>query len=210
LDVSAFSQEVLYFPSGAGLPLRDRHMGFDHSVGHPLLLLCNAKVHNYTKNNGFKHLDNYSEWPKVAEAVSEADICFVISDIMPGPGVPMRRVFRIYGSSDKLIIHHYYHVRYAIPQHSSLVSGNYSNNSPEWTARQEAKSIVCRFVSYHVIPGSVARGDVAFYFSYSSTRFGLPMQSGHCINYSGFESIYEKLEKHLTSFYVLFILSSLW
>ena len=46
--------------------------GFDHGVGHPLLLLCNTNAHNHRKSEGFKHLDNYSEWPKVADVVSEA------------------------------------------------------------------------------------------------------------------------------------------
>jgi hypothetical protein len=61
-------------------------------------------------------------------------------------GVPIVSVPFFYFS--QLTIHHYSHmVGYAIPQHSSLVSGNYSNNSPEWTARQEAKSMVCSIVS---------------------------------------------------------------
>ena len=47
-------------------------MGFDHGVGHPLLLLCNAKAPNYRKNKAFKILGHYAEWPKVADAVIEA------------------------------------------------------------------------------------------------------------------------------------------
>ena len=62
------------------------------------------------------------------------------------------RVFYMYSSAGTLIIHYYHHVRYAIPQHSSLVSDNYSNNSSEWTARQEAESIVSRFVSSDASP----------------------------------------------------------
>ena len=46
--------------------------GFDHGAGHPLLFLDDAKAPNYRKNNGFKDLGNYSEWPKVAGAVIEA------------------------------------------------------------------------------------------------------------------------------------------
>jgi hypothetical protein len=46
--------------------------GFDHGVGHPLLFLCKAKAPNYWKNKRFKHFGNYSEWPKVADAVIEA------------------------------------------------------------------------------------------------------------------------------------------
>src|SRR4029434_8536862 len=38
---------------------------------------------------------------------------------------------------------HYHHVRYAIPPHYCL-AGNYSNNSPECTPRQEAESIVSK------------------------------------------------------------------
>ena len=32
--------------------------GFDHGVGHPLLLLCDAKAPNYRKNKAFKDLDS--------------------------------------------------------------------------------------------------------------------------------------------------------
>src|SRR5438876_11476535 len=46
--------------------------GFDHGVGHPLLLLGDAKIHNYRKNKVFKDLGHYSEWPTVADAVIEA------------------------------------------------------------------------------------------------------------------------------------------
>ncbi len=46
--------------------------GFDHGVGHPLLLLCGAKVSNYRKNKEFNDLGHYSEWPKVADAVIKA------------------------------------------------------------------------------------------------------------------------------------------
>jgi hypothetical protein len=44
-------------------------VGFDHGAGHPLLFLDDAKAPNFRKNNGFKDLGNYSEWPKVAGAV---------------------------------------------------------------------------------------------------------------------------------------------
>jgi hypothetical protein len=46
--------------------------GFDHGVGHPLLLLCHAKAPNYRKKKAFKDLAYYSEWPKVADAVIKA------------------------------------------------------------------------------------------------------------------------------------------
>jgi hypothetical protein len=46
-----------------------RFFGFDHGAGHPLLFLDDAKAPNRRKNNGFKDLGNYSEWPKVAGAV---------------------------------------------------------------------------------------------------------------------------------------------
>jgi hypothetical protein len=46
--------------------------GFDHGAGHPLLFLDDAKAPNCQKNNGFKGLGNYSEWPKVAGAVIQA------------------------------------------------------------------------------------------------------------------------------------------
>jgi hypothetical protein len=38
----------------------------------PLLFLDDAKAPNWRKNNGFKDLGNYSEWPKVAGAVINA------------------------------------------------------------------------------------------------------------------------------------------
>jgi hypothetical protein len=47
--------------------------GFDHGVGHPLLLLYDAKAPNCGKNNELKDLGHYSEWPKVADAVIKAD-----------------------------------------------------------------------------------------------------------------------------------------
>jgi hypothetical protein len=46
--------------------------GFDHGVGHLLLLLYDAKMPNYRKNKGLKDLGHYSEWPKVADAVIKA------------------------------------------------------------------------------------------------------------------------------------------
>jgi hypothetical protein len=46
--------------------------GFDHGVGHPLLLLGDAKVPNCRKKKAFKDLGHYSEWPKVADAVIKA------------------------------------------------------------------------------------------------------------------------------------------
>ena len=46
--------------------------GFDHGAGHPLLYLDDAKAPNCRKNNEFKDLGNYSEWPKVAGAVIKA------------------------------------------------------------------------------------------------------------------------------------------
>jgi hypothetical protein len=36
-------------------------LGFDHGVGHPLLLLGNAKAPNDRKNKVFKDLAHYSE-----------------------------------------------------------------------------------------------------------------------------------------------------
>ena len=48
-------------------------MGFDHGAGHPLLFLDDAKAPNCQKNNGFNGLGNYSEWPKVAGAVIQAE-----------------------------------------------------------------------------------------------------------------------------------------
>jgi hypothetical protein len=48
-------------------------MGFDHGVGHSFLILCPAKAPNYRKNKALNELANYSKWPKVADAVIEAD-----------------------------------------------------------------------------------------------------------------------------------------
>jgi hypothetical protein len=60
------------------------------------------------------------------------------------------RVFRIYGSSNKLPIHYYHHVPYAIPPHSSMVPDNYSNsNRSEWTPQQEVESIVARASAFN-------------------------------------------------------------
>ena len=50
------------------------YRGFDHGAGHPLLLLCNAKAPNYSKNKAFNDLAHYSEGPKVAGAVIKAGI----------------------------------------------------------------------------------------------------------------------------------------
>jgi hypothetical protein len=46
--------------------------GFDHGVGHPLLLLYDAKAPNWRKNKVFKGLGQYAEWPKVADTVIKA------------------------------------------------------------------------------------------------------------------------------------------
>jgi hypothetical protein len=51
-------------------------VGFDHGVGHPLLLLYDAKVSNDQKSKAFKGLDHYSGWQKVGEAVIEAKETF--------------------------------------------------------------------------------------------------------------------------------------
>ena len=56
-------------------------MGFDHGVGHPLLLLGDAKAPNCRKKKAFKDLGHYSEWPKVADAVIEACV-----DMEKSPG----------------------------------------------------------------------------------------------------------------------------
>jgi hypothetical protein len=52
-----------------------RPVGFDHGVGHPLLLLYDAKAPNCRKNKAFKGLGHYAEWPKVADAVIMAARC---------------------------------------------------------------------------------------------------------------------------------------
>jgi hypothetical protein len=49
-----------------------RSIGFDHGVGHPLLLLSGAKAPNCRKNKAFNDLGHYAEWPKVADAVIKA------------------------------------------------------------------------------------------------------------------------------------------
>jgi hypothetical protein len=60
-------------PSQAhGHHFRPSTNGLDHGVGHPLLLLGDAKIPNCRKNKVFKDLGHYSEWPKVADAVIEA------------------------------------------------------------------------------------------------------------------------------------------
>jgi hypothetical protein len=46
--------------------------GFDHGAGHPFLFLDDVKAPHCRKNNGFKDLGNYAEWPKVAGAVITA------------------------------------------------------------------------------------------------------------------------------------------
>jgi hypothetical protein len=51
---------------------RSAQDGFDHGVGHPLLLLGDAKAPNCQKNKAFKDLGHYAEWPKVADAVIKA------------------------------------------------------------------------------------------------------------------------------------------
>src|SRR5262245_9648745 len=51
-------------------------LGFDHGVGHPLLLLYDAKVLSGRKNKAFKGLGHYAEWPKVADAVIKALVSY--------------------------------------------------------------------------------------------------------------------------------------
>jgi hypothetical protein len=48
------------------------YLGFDHGADHPLLFLDDLKALNYQKENEFKDLGNYSERPKVANAVIKA------------------------------------------------------------------------------------------------------------------------------------------
>ena len=63
---------------GGGRLTRHSHyarIGFDHGAGHPRLFLDDAKAPNCQKNNGFGDLGNYSEWPKVAGAVIQAQSC---------------------------------------------------------------------------------------------------------------------------------------
>jgi len=59
-------------PKFKGAEPSNKKCGFDHGAGHPLLLLCNAKASNYSKNKAFNDLAHYSEWPKVAGAVIKA------------------------------------------------------------------------------------------------------------------------------------------
>ncbi len=48
-------------------------IGFDHGVGHLLLLLYDVKAPHCRKNKAFKGLGHYAEWPKVADAVIKAE-----------------------------------------------------------------------------------------------------------------------------------------
>jgi hypothetical protein len=50
-------------------------LGLDHGVGHPLLFLGKAKEHKYRNSKDLKNLDNYPEWPKVADAAIETLSC---------------------------------------------------------------------------------------------------------------------------------------
>ena len=68
-----YSSPALVLPSCPNSRPKDRKRGFDHGAGHPLLFLDDAKAPNCQKNNGFSDLGNYSEWPKVAGAVIQAE-----------------------------------------------------------------------------------------------------------------------------------------
>ena len=57
----------------------DAIFGFDHGVGHPLLILCPTKETNYRKNKALKELAHYSQWPNVADAVIEAQFSSIVS-----------------------------------------------------------------------------------------------------------------------------------
>ena len=59
---------VPHFTTGIGWALRvglyclrqaQCHLGFDHGVGHSLLVLCDAKAPHGNKWNDFKALENY-------------------------------------------------------------------------------------------------------------------------------------------------------
>jgi len=73
-------QEKLYHEAQASIHTPGSHVadcpqsrqGFDHGVGHPLLLLGDAEAPNRRNNKAFNDLDRYSEWPKVADAVLKA------------------------------------------------------------------------------------------------------------------------------------------
>jgi len=64
--------------------------GFDHGAGHPLRFLDDAKAPNCRKNNGFKDIGNYSEWPKVAGAVIKALTAVVNPAIHSADNIPSR------------------------------------------------------------------------------------------------------------------------
>jgi hypothetical protein len=67
--INIFVQEL---NTTAAVGVEVRPLGFDHGVGHPLLLLYDAKVPSGRKNKAFKALGHYAEWPKVADAVIKA------------------------------------------------------------------------------------------------------------------------------------------
>jgi hypothetical protein len=52
---------------------QDERSSLDHGVGHFLLLLYDAKVPHCRKNQAFKGLGHYASWPKVADAMIEAN-----------------------------------------------------------------------------------------------------------------------------------------
>jgi hypothetical protein len=68
--------------------------GFDHGAGHPLLFLDDTKVPNHRKNNGFKGLGNYSEWPKVAGTMIQAVQTMSISFAPSRPATRLRKSSR--------------------------------------------------------------------------------------------------------------------
>src|SRR5712692_6702711 len=86
-DAIGVKEHRQLFLCGRKGQIPDKNMGFDHGVGHPLLLLCHAKAPNYWKNKAFNDLACYAEWPKVADAVIKAKICMDIS-LMVGYASP--------------------------------------------------------------------------------------------------------------------------
>jgi hypothetical protein len=75
----SFSQPSAGFSPARKVPIDRRgsnhdELGFDHGVGHPLLLLYDAKAFSGRKNKAFKGLGHHAEWPKVADVVIKAEI----------------------------------------------------------------------------------------------------------------------------------------
>jgi hypothetical protein len=110
----------------------------------PLLVLDDVKVPNCQKNHGFNGLGSYSEWPKVADAVTEAPPSISKSPRAYGLLMVMTVCVLVYAALE-------YRIRTAMKEHGATFPDQKGRRIPNPTTRR----VFHYFVGIHVlsIPG---------------------------------------------------------